>query len=180
MTKRAAADACVSVFRVRKAADEAPAAPELTDRQHQFIAALLQGQIDGVVFRIDDAEEARVAEALRAAATIENLPVEEEADIVAIPDFEFSYLITAGIDRGPGIEDFHAGLRLQARRKVRLKRNARVRRIAIAIEHNEARRFGLHILPLDGGAFRGRKRVLEIPRQRVIGRRDAPLGENVG
>jgi hypothetical protein len=43
-----------SVLEVRQPADEAPAAAEFAERQQQFVAALLQREVDGVVLRADD------------------------------------------------------------------------------------------------------------------------------
>ena len=60
------------VFQLRQAANESPSAAEFTDRQHQFIAALLQWKVDGVVFRINNAKDPGVAEILGASATEES------------------------------------------------------------------------------------------------------------
>ena len=67
-------------------ADESPAAAELADGEHELVGALLERKVDGVVLRIDDAEEARIAEVLRAAAAVEDLAVQEHADVVAVAD----------------------------------------------------------------------------------------------
>src|SRR6476660_397975 len=79
-----------------EAADEAPAAAELAEREDELVAALAERQVDGVVLRVDDAEEARVAEALRAAAAPQDPAVQEDADVVAVPDLQLLHLVAVG------------------------------------------------------------------------------------
>ena len=98
-----AAETAISVFQVHQAANESPSTTELADRQHQFIAALLQGKVDSVVFRVNDAKKPGVAEILSASATIENLAIQEHADVVAVAEVELFHLIAVGIDAGPRI-----------------------------------------------------------------------------
>jgi len=119
------------------------------------ILTLFQLKIDGVILRVNDAEEAGIAEALRTAAAIEDLPIQENADLVAVTDLEFLYLVAVGVDVSARVQDVRARLRLQTLRKIALKRDPRVRGIAISLEHDKAWRFGFDILPLDRGALGG-------------------------
>src|SRR5215831_7877498 len=68
----------------RETANESPSAAKFADGEHQFIPALLQRQIDHIIFRVNDAEKGGVAKVLRAAATEEDLPVEKNTHSVAI------------------------------------------------------------------------------------------------
>jgi hypothetical protein len=79
---------------VGEAAEKAPAAAEFAEGEKEFVVARVEGKVDGVVFRVDDAEEAWVAKTLGAAATIENFAVEEDGDVVAVADFEFFEEVT--------------------------------------------------------------------------------------
>ena len=74
---------------VGEAAEKAPAAAEFAEGEKEFVVARVEGKVDGVVFRVDDAEEAGVAKTLGPAAAIENFPFEEDGDVVAVADFEF-------------------------------------------------------------------------------------------
>src|SRR5262249_45105116 len=142
-----------SVRNVLQAADEAPAAAEFADGEHEFVAALFEGKINGVVFRIDDAEKTRVAKSLRAAPAPKSVAIEKNADVVAVANFQFFHLVAIGFDGGARVKDFHAGLRLKASREVALKCDAGMRSFAITVEDDEAGRFGFDILPLDRLAF---------------------------
>jgi hypothetical protein len=66
-------------------ADESPSAAKFADCQHQLVAALPQRQIDGVVLRVDDAEEPGIAEILSASPTKEYLAIQ------GIPNFEQTF-----------------------------------------------------------------------------------------
>ena len=59
-----------------------------------------------------------IAEALRAAAAVKNLSVQEDADVVAIADLELLHLVAIGVDGGARVEHLHSRLRLEARGEV--------------------------------------------------------------
>ncbi len=118
---------------VAKAADEPPASTQLTHCQHQFIAALLERQIHGVVLRIHDAEKCRIAETLGTAAAIENLTIQKHGDFVAVADIEFLYLIAVGLNDGLGIEHLHTRLGFKALGEVSLERDSRVRSLSVSL-----------------------------------------------
>jgi hypothetical protein len=63
----------VDPIHVVKSANEPPAACQLAHGQNEFISALSQRQVYSVVFRINDAEKSRVAEALRTPAPVQDL-----------------------------------------------------------------------------------------------------------
>src|SRR5690242_3531543 len=92
---------------LRQAADEAPAAAQFADRQHQLIAAFLQRQVDGIILWVHDAQEPGIAEALRAAPAVEDLAVEEDAYVIAVADLELLHLVAVRIDGRPRIDHFH-------------------------------------------------------------------------
>src|SRR4029077_1394535 len=144
-----------------------------------LISALFQRKINGVVFRVNDSKKSWVPKTLRASPTIENLAVQEHADVVAIADFQFLHLLVVRLDGGARIEELHAGLGLEAGREVALKGNARMWRLTIPIQNHKSRRLRLHILPLNRVALRTRERTLQIPLQPIVRWRDAPLRENV-
>jgi len=54
-----------------------------------------------------------------------------------------------------------------------------MRGLEITIEDHKTGRLRLYILPTDGIAFGGRERTLQISRERVVRRRNAPLGQSV-
>src|SRR6476646_8073859 len=147
-----------------EAADEAPAAAELAERQDELVVALAERQVDGVVLRVDDAEEARVPEALRAAAAPQDPAVQEDADVVAVPDLQLLHLVAVGGNRRPRVDDLHPGLGLEPLREVALKRNLRVRGLEVAIQHDEARRLRLDVAPRDRADLAGVERLLEVAR----------------
>ena len=82
-----------SVVQIGQSSDETPASTQFTDGQYQFIAALLQRQVDRIIFRVHDAKKAWVAEVLRASSAPQNLVVEEHADIVAVTEGELLHLV---------------------------------------------------------------------------------------
>src|SRR5215813_12709382 len=138
-----------SVLQVHQAANESPAAAEFADCQHQFVAALLQGKVDGIVFRVNDPEESGIAKTLGAAATVENFAIQEYAHVVAVTDIELFHLIALGINVGSHIHHLHSRLRFQTLGKVSLKRDPRMWSFAITIEDHKSGWLRLHILPLD-------------------------------
>ena len=144
------------------------------------IRTFLERQIQGVVLGIDDAEEARIAKVLRAAATVENRPVQEDAHIVAVSEEELLDLIAIRLDRRLRVDDFHPRLRIETLREVVGERDPRVRAVAIAVDDHEPGRLCLDILPGDRGAFRRRERMLQIAAGCVVGRREAPRRECPG
>src|SRR4029434_4941113 len=146
-----------SFFRVGEAADKTPAAAQLADGQHQFVASLLQRKVYSVVFRIHDAEETGVAEILRASAAKKNLAVQEDAHVVAVSDVEFFHLVAIRIDRGAGIENLHSRLRVETLGEVGCERDTRVRSLAVAIEDHETGWLRFDVLPLNGGELGGRE-----------------------
>src|SRR5262249_25126997 len=172
---------CVrSILYANEATDESPSAAELADRQHELVAAFFQGKVDGIIFWVDDAEEAWIAETLGASATVKNPAVKEHADVVAVADFEFFHLLAIGINCGTSIEHLSTRLGIEAFREVPLKRNSRMRRLAVTIENYKTWRLSLYILPLDGSTLRRRERMFEIARERIVRWRNAPLGQSVG
>src|SRR5206468_1262698 len=94
-------------------ADESPAATEFTDRQHEFVLPFFQRKIDGVVLRVHNAEEARIAEGLRAASAEEDLAIQEDAYVVTVPELQLLQLIAIGVNDGLRIQHLHSGLRLE-------------------------------------------------------------------
>src|ERR1044071_3587618 len=84
---------------VFETADEAPATPELAHGEDQFVGAFAQRQVQRVVLRVDDPEEARIAEVLRAAAAVENAAVQEHAHLVAVAEEQLLHLVAIGLDR---------------------------------------------------------------------------------
>src|ERR1700733_6124076 len=167
-----------SVSYVLQAANESPSSAEFADRQHQFVVALLQGKINGVVFRVHDTEEPRVAETLGTSAAVENLTIQEDTDVVAITNVELLHLLPIRINGGPRIYHLHSRLGFQTLRKVALKRNYRMRGLAIAIEDHKAGWLCFYILPGHGIALCGRQRTLKIPLQRIVGRRQSPFRQH--
>src|SRR5882724_3585841 len=109
----------------RQPADEPPPAAELADGERQLVAPLLQWKVDRVVLRIDDAEKPGIAEPLGAPARVENLPVQEDAHVVAVADEELLHLIAVRIDDGSRVDDLHAGLGIEPLREVALERHPR-------------------------------------------------------
>src|SRR5205085_7124374 len=103
-----------------------------------------------IIFRIHDAQEPWIAESLRTSATIKDVAIQEDGDIVAITDLQFLHLVVVGIDVGARIKHLHPWLRLQPLGKISLKRDHRMRGLTIALKDNESRRLRFHILPLDG------------------------------
>src|SRR5262249_12009887 len=148
------------IFRDSPPAHKPPAPTQLTHRQHQLVAALLQWQIDSVVFRINDAEEPGVAEVLGAAAAEENLAVQEDADVVAVADLEFFHLVAVALDGGARVHHLHPRLRLQALGKVVGKGHPRMRGLEVTIKNNKPGRLRLYIFPGDSGALGARERAL--------------------
>src|SRR5215471_1118238 len=147
---------------IGKAANESPPASEFADSQHQFIAAFLQVEIDGVVFRIDYAKKPGIAETLGAAATIKNPAIQKHADVVAVTDVELFHLVSVAVNAGARIYDFHAGLGRQSRGKIALEGHPGMRGLAIPIDDHETRRLGLYVLPGDGAALRFRERPFKV------------------
>src|SRR6267154_4701658 len=103
--------------------------------------------------------------------------LQEHADVVAIADVELYHLVAVGIDAGPRIHDLHPRLGFQALRKIVRKRNPRMRALAITIDDHKAGRLRLHLLPTYGVALGGRERTLQIALERIVRRRQAPLGQ---
>src|ERR1035438_4865997 len=137
-----------SVFHVRQPPNKSPSPANLAHRQHQFIAPLPQWQVDRVVFRVNNAEESRVAEILCASATIENLTIQKHADVVAITDVEFLHLVAVGIDIRPRVHNLHPRLGFEPLRKIVPKRDIQMRGLAVTIEDYKSRRLRLYILPM--------------------------------
>src|SRR5262249_15209205 len=153
----------------RESTNEPPSTSQLAHREHQLVVAFAERQVDGIVLRGDDAEGTRVAEGLRTSATVEDRAVQEDAHVVAITGQELLPLFAIGVDRRARVEDEHAGLWLETLRKIVLERHPDVRRHAISIEHDEARRLRLDVLPAHRVALGGQERSLEIARERVVG-----------
>src|SRR5258708_3200501 len=104
----------LSVLHILESTDESPAPAEFPDRHHQFIAPFLERQVNRVVLRIDDTEESRVAEILRAATPEKNPAIQKDADVVAVANVKLFHLITLGFDDRACIHDLHSWLRLQS------------------------------------------------------------------
>src|ERR1700722_7654610 len=64
-----------SIFEVGQAADESPATTKFAHCKHQFIPALFQWKVNGVVVWTHDAEKPGVAESLGASSTKQNFAV---------------------------------------------------------------------------------------------------------
>src|SRR6516162_2603482 len=92
-----------SALHLLEPADEPPPSAQLGYRQHQLVAPPLQRKVHGVVLGIDDAEEARIAEPLRATAAVEDLPVQEHAHLVAVPDQEPFHLVVVDVEARPRV-----------------------------------------------------------------------------
>src|SRR5262249_10495669 len=120
-----------------------PPAAKFTDCQHQLIAALLQGKVNGVVLGIHDPEEPWIAKTLSAAAAVKDLAIQKNADVIAVADLELLHLFAVGVDGGFRIHKFHARLRIETLRKVCLERDIQMRRLKIAIENDKARQLGV-------------------------------------
>ena len=86
---------------------------------------LLQRQVHRVVVRAHDAEERRVAEVLRAPPAVQDLPVQEDAHLVAVAERELLHLGPVGDDRGPRVHDLHPRLRIEPLREVALAKLTR-------------------------------------------------------
>jgi hypothetical protein len=168
-----------SLWNLVELADEAPATAELANGEHELVVAFFQGKVDGIVLRIDDAEKTGIAETLGAAAAIEDLAVQKDTDVITVTDRELFDLVSRGMDAGPCIKDFHTSLRVEAFGEIALESNSWMGGFAEAVKDDEAGRFGLYVLPLDGFRFFRSERAFEISGQTVERRRDAPVGDDV-
>src|SRR5262249_44353738 len=101
------------LFHILQAADESPASAQLTDPQHELVLAFLERQIHGIVLGVDDPEESRIAESLRATAAPQDLAVQEDAHVVAVTDLKLFDLIAIALDGRLRVEQLHTRLRLQ-------------------------------------------------------------------
>src|ERR1700760_3939659 len=160
--------ASASVFKINQLADKSPAAAKLAYSQHQFIASFFERKINGIILWIHNAEKSGIAKALCAAAAVKNFAVKKDADIVTVTNVKLFHLIAIGRNHCPRIKDFHARLRLKPLGKIALECNAWMRSFAVTIKHNKARRFGFHILPLDGVGFSSCERAFKIARLSII------------
>lgn len=91
-----------------------PARHRVLLSQAQFILALLQGEVDGIVVGADDPEELGFAKRLGAAAAIKNCAIQEHATRRhrrhnRWPVF---YLVAVGIDGSLSIDELQSGLGL--------------------------------------------------------------------
>ena len=126
----------------------------------------LSGRYTRVVLGVDDPEEPGVAEVLGAAAALQDPAVQEHADLVAVADLELFHLVAVGVDVGPRVQDLRSRLRLEALGEVGRERDPRMRRLAIAVEHDESGRLRLDVLPLHRGALGARADARDCARAR--------------
>ena len=115
-----------------------PPPSSLTASSSSF-APFFSGRVHRVVLGIHNPQEARVAEALRTPAPVENPPVQKDADVVRVPDIELLHLVSIGLDGGARVEHLHARLRLQPGREVRLEGDVKVRGLPVPVECDDAR-----------------------------------------
>src|SRR5581483_3963940 len=157
-----------SWFQICQATNEPPSSTEFTDGEHQFVISLPQWNVDGVVFRIHNAQKPWVAKILGASAAEQNPAIQEHGGIIAVTDRKLFHLVAVRNDGGPRIEDFHPGLRLQAFGEIVGKGHFRVRSFAITVQNHKAGRLGLHVLPGYCTAFRWGERALEVALKSIV------------
>src|SRR5580704_172895 len=92
-----------------KPANKTPPAEKLGNRQHQFVIAFLERQVDGIVIHVHKPESPRLAESNQIISSIKRLRIQIDDDLIAVTKIHLPDSIPIRMNGSPSKNNFRPG-----------------------------------------------------------------------